>query len=164
MRGRRKALWALSCAVCLTLCGCGGQSSQPAVSVYDLQKAMVEADASLPEMLTANSNETQAKENFGYLSSLDYDKVEGYFLAYSAQGLADELAVIVLKDEDDVPEAVDSLKEHVQGRVDMYSFYEPEQAPRAEGAEVFSQGRYAVLIISDDPAASRTAFQQLVSG
>lgn len=148
--------------LCLTLSACGGQADAPAVSVYDLQKNMLEADDTLPEMLTVNSNAEDGEELFSYLSDLDYDKVAGYFLAYSADGMADEIAVIVTKDPKDAPEAEASLKRHVQGRVELYRNYEPEQVQRVEGAVVFSKDACAVLIISDKPEAARGAFEETV--
>lgn len=161
MKKRTGAILALLC-LCLTLSACGGQGDAPAVSVYDLQKNMLEADDTLPEMLTVNSSAEDGEELFHYLSDMDYDKVAGYFLAYSADGMADEIAVIVTKDPKDVPEAEASLKRHVQGRVELYRNYEPEQVQRAESAVVFSKDAYAVLIISDKPEAARGAFEETI--
>jgi len=162
MKMKTGTLLALLC-LCLTLSACGGQQGTGGVSVYDLQKNMLEADESLPEMLTVNSSAEDGAELFHYLSDLDYGKVSGYFLAYSADGMADEIAVIVTKDSKDTSDAVASLKRHVEGRVELYRNYEPEQVRRAEGAVVFSQDNCAVLIISDKPEAARGAFEETLA-
>jgi len=163
MKKRTGTVLALLC-LCLTLSACGQQSqSLTAVSIYDLQKSMLEADSTLPEMLTVNSSAEDGAELFHYLSDLDYSKVAGYFLAYSADGMADEIAVIVTKDPKDTPEAEASLKRHVQGRVELYRNYEPEQVQRAERAVIFSRDACAVLIISDQPEAARGAFEEVFS-
>ncbi len=163
MKKRTGLLLALLC-LSLALCACGGQKAGSDVSVYDLQKAMLEADDTLPEMLTVNSNAEDGEELFHYLSDLDYDKVAGYFLAYAADGMADELAVIVTRDPTDASEAEASLKRHVQGRVELYRNYEPKQVQRAEDAVIFSKDGCAVLIISDQPQAARDAFEAVLNG
>ncbi len=165
MKKRTGAVLALLC-LSLSLCACGGQRSAKltAVSIYDLQKSMLEADDTLPEMLTVNSSAEDGEELFHYLSDLDYSKVAGYFLAYAADGMADEIAVIVTKDPKDAPEAEASLKRHVEGRLELYRNYEPEQVRRAEGAVIFSKDACAVLIISDRPEAARGAFEETLSG
>lgn len=151
------------CLICLCLTGCAEQSVNVEVSIYELQQAMLEADPSLPEMLTVNSSSEDAETLFAYLSDFDYAKVDSYFLAYSATGLADEIAVIALKDSSDAADAAQSLEEHVQGRVNMYSFYEPDQASRAEDALVFHKENFAVLIISDHAEDVRAAFERFLA-
>ena len=143
----------------LAIVGVGCQSSKKEeISIYDLQKNMLAADDSLPEMLTVNSSASEAADNFSYLSDIDYEKVDAYFLAYSAEGKADEIAVIRLKEDKDVGEAKTSLEKHAQGRVSLYKTYDPSQVERAEDAMVFTSGRYAVLIISDQKEDVRSAF------
>ena len=143
----------------LAIVGVGCQSSEKEeISIYDLQKNMLAADDSLPEMLTVNSSASEAADNFSYLSDIDYEKVDAYFLAYSAEGKADEIAVIRLKEDKDVGEAKTSLEKHAQGRVSLYKTYDPSQVERAEDAMVFTSGRYAVLIISDQKEDVRSAF------
>lgn len=156
---RRVAAW--GAALCLLLCACGA-AAEP-VPIYDLQRAMLAADDTLPAMLTVNSNSEDAAQLFTYFSDLDYSKVEGYFLAYSEAGDADEIAVIAVKNASDVSEAERTLKNHAQDRVNLYSFYEPDQAKRAEGAVIFTQGRCAALIISEKAGAVREALQQTLS-
>ena len=63
-------------------------------------------------MLNASSAEENAEENFKHISDLDYSKVDSYFVSYSEEGLADEIAVIAVKDPQDVKEAKESLDDH----------------------------------------------------
>ena len=142
--------------ICLTACA---KQNEAKVSAYDLQKTMLDSDSSLPDMTTVNSNASDADTLFSYLSDMNYDKVDSYFLAYSSEGLADEVAVIILKDSSDADEAEESLKKHVQGRVSLYQSYQPDQVARAERALVFTEGNYAVLIISDNQKDIKDAFE-----
>ena len=146
----------------LVLGGCSRAASRPSVSMHDLQTAMLAADSSLPEMTAVNDASENAKNLFSYLSDLDYDKVAGFFLAYSAQGRADEVAVIETRDVKDVASAVDTLKKHRENRVKLYQSYQPDQVARAQNALIFDRGNYAVLIISDNQDSIRAAFEKAV--
>ena len=59
-------------------------------------------------------------------------------------------------------EMVKSLKAHVDSRVKMYSTYDPSQVDRASSALVFSEGRYAILIISDKQDAVKSAILEQI--
>ncbi|MBQ3404373.1 MAG: DUF4358 domain-containing protein [Oscillospiraceae bacterium] len=159
----RKALLLITLfALAIVLCACGAKE-EALVSMYDLQQTMMQADDSLPDMKTVNSSAEDADELFEYLSDMPYDKVEGYFLAYSSEGKADEIAVIAVKNSADINEAVDSLREHQDGRVKLYTQYDPTQTGRAEDGLVFSNGRYAALIISDNQQAVKAAFEEFLA-
>lgn len=168
---KRILLFAL--AVALLLAGCGKRpetSSEPRqttetetpvpmVSMYDLRVAMLAAQPDLPEMMSVSSSDENADGLFAYLSDLDYEKAEGFFLSYSADGkTANEIAVVCLKDEADMSALKTSLQAHVQGRVDLYKTYGPEQVEQASAAELVSQGRYMALVMCADRAAVKAAF------
>lgn len=152
----------LLCAVlcALSLCACGGSSKQ--VSMYDLQKSMLAADSSLPEMKVTGSWEDNAENAFSYISDMDYSKVSGYFLAYAADGMAYEIAVVQLKDKSDASAMVDSLKQHVHDRVQLYKTYEPEQTERAEAATVKADGSFVLLVMCGKQQEVETAFKGFV--
>ncbi len=141
--------------------GCGGSSS--AVSMYDLRTAMEAADDTLGEMLSADSSEDDAEDLFAYISDMDYSKVDKFFVSYSNEGTADEIAVIAVKNASDAQEAVNSLKEHVQDRINVFSQYAPEQVKKAENAITFKSGNYAVLIICDKQDEVKKAFTDFIS-
>ena len=156
---KRIAAFILALALCFSLCACADDKE---ISIYDLQKAMLSADGQLPEMLTVSFSDSDAEKKFAYLSDMDYSKVEGYFLAYSADGTAYEIAVICLENSDDEAEAKASLQSHLQDRVNLYKTYEPAQASRAEDALIISQGRCTALIMCDNPEAVKAAFQEFL--
>lgn len=163
MKKRMLLLPALLLCALMAACSGGGESSDQ-VSIYDLQTSMLAADSSLPEMLTVNSAGADGEEMFSHLSDVDYGKVDGFFLSYSAAGLADEVAVVRMKQAADVKEMESSLRAHVDSRVKLFQNYQPDQRQRAEGAVIFTRGNYAVLVISDNAQQIRAAFEQSVSG
>lgn len=141
--------------------GCGGSSDT--VSMFDLRTAMEAADDTLGEMLSADSSEEDAEDLFAYISDMDYSKVDKFFVSYSNEGVADEIAVIALKDASDAQEAEKSLEKHVQDRINVFSQYAPEQVKKAENAITFKDGRYAVLIICDKQDEVKKAFTDFIS-
>ena len=121
---------------------------------------MVSADKTLPEMKVSGSWDENAEKAFSYISDLEYNKIHGFFLAYAADGMAYEIAVVQLKDKSDASAMADSLREHVQSRVQMYKTYEPQQVQRAESAVVKTDGDCVLLIMSDAPQNAETAFKE----
>ena len=161
----RKKIAVLILSLCILLLGCVGcgQNEKPVVSMYDLSRAMLAADDTLPEMSYISSSDENASELFTYISDLDYALVDSYFLSYSSKGLADEIAVIALKNEADVAAAMKTIESHVQERTAMYRQYDPSQMDRVEGGLVFTSGRYAVLIISDKQKEVKSAFEGFIN-
>lgn len=145
-------------AMCLSVCACGEKTQK--IDMYELQKSMVSADKSLPEMKISGSWDENAEKAFSYISDMEYNKIHGFFLAYAADGMAYELAVVQLKDKSYAGAMEDSLNEHVQTRVRMYKTYEPEQVQRAENAVVKTVGDCVLLIMSDSPENAETAFKE----
>ena len=160
----KKFLSKLLVVIALITCGCGSAPAAETVSMYDLRVAMEDADESLPSIMNASSVEVDAESNFKHISDLDYSKVDSYFVSYSEDGLADEIAVIAVKDAADVKEAKESLEAHQQDRHKLLEQYEPQEVKRIDDGLVFTNGRYAVLIICDHTSAVKAAFEKFVSG
>lgn len=154
-------------AVSLTACSGGGAAPSTTVNMEQLQKAMLAADPTLAKDITSITSNTgdasEAKKNFSYFSTLDYEKVDRYLLSYSSSGTADEIAVIAVKDAADVGEAASTLRAHVDDRLKLFRQYGPDQASRVEKAEIFTKDQYAVLLICDDSGAVKTAFETFLS-
>ena len=146
-------------AMAFSLCACGNKT-QSVIDMHELQKSMTDADKSLPEMKISGSWDENAEKAFSYLSDMEYNKIHGFFLAYAADGMAYEIAVVQLKDKSDADTMEDSLNEHVQTRVRMYKTYEPEQVDRASSAVVKTIGDCVLLIMSDAPQNAETAFKE----
>lgn len=163
--GKRILLFCLAALLALSLCACGGepQSDGAQVNMPQLQQAMLAADPSLQQMTSVTSEAADGETLFAYVSALPYDKVESFLLSYSSAGKADELAVIAVKDSKDVEEAAQSLRDHVQQRLQLFRQYGPDQAARVEQAQVFTKDNCAVLIIADQSQAVREALEQTLS-
>lgn len=159
----KKILSIMLAAIVLLQCGCGGTKVSDTVSMYDLRQTMEAADPSLPEMLNASSAEDDAADSFSYISDMDYDKVDSFFLSYAKEGTADEIAVVAVKDLNDVDEAKKSLEKHRENRRKLLEQYEPEEVKRIEDGLVFAKDQYVVLIICDDSSAVKSAFEKAIT-
>lgn len=157
-----KRIFCLLCAaaLCLGLCACGEKTQK--IDMYELEKSMISVDKTLPEMKVTGSWEENAEKAFSYMSDLEYNKVSGYFLAYSADGSAYEIAVVQLKDKSDASAMEQSLREHVDSRVRTYKTYSPGEVERAQSAVIKTVGDCVLLIMSDAPQNAETAFKEFV--
>ena len=165
MKRIKKGIWIMPVLALLIVCaGCGsGKNSSNTVSMYDLRTAMEQADPDLPEMLNASSTEKDAEDKFFHISDMDYKKVDSYFVSYSSDGhKADEIVVIAVKDKADVDEAKESLTKHQQDRYHLLQSYEPKQVSRIQDGLIFTEGQYAVLIITNHNDDVRKAFEDTI--
>lgn len=147
----------------LVICSCGANNVEETVSMYDLREAMLAADPALPDMVSVSDADEDARNLFSYLSDMDYEKVEHYFLSYSAEGKADEIAVITVKNPANAEEAKASLQEHLDSRIKLLKEYEPEEVERLEKGQIFTKKQYAVLIICEDTDKVKKEFNNYVS-
>ena len=156
------ALFALTCLLCA---GCAKPAADKSVSMYDLSRAMLDAMQTEEPMRYASASDTGAEEKFARVSDMDYAHVEDFFILYAENGAgnADEIAVVAVNNERDVSAAADSLRAHVEYRTQLYSTYDPAQVPKLNDALVFNEGRYAVLVVCDDPAAVKAAFEMFLA-
>ena len=128
-----------------------------------LQTALLAADPSLPEMRSITGKVEDAQKLFLYVSDLPYDKVEDFLLSYSAEGKADEIAVIAVKDPADAEEAAETLRAHLEQGLTLFRQYTPDQVSRAEKALVFTQDQYAVLLICDGNQDVKAALEDFLA-
>lgn len=165
MKKVSKILTGILCVTLLVtaLCGCGGKEAPEArVDMSKLQETMMAADDSLPEMKSIDSTQEDAEELFSSLSDVDYDKVQDYFFCYAAEGTASEVAVVFVKDEEDVPEVEKSLREHIESRILTYQNYSPDQVEIAEKALVFSNGNYVAYVMHESPSYIKASFEKMM--
>ena len=153
--------WILAAAAVLLmtlLIACGGASRQ--VSMYDLNKAM-SGVVSFSDMKYVSSQDSDPDDLFANVSDMDYDKVQGFFILYAAKGAgnADELVAVQVKRSSDLPEAVASLKKHLEKRKALYATYDKTQVKKLEEGRVISEGDVAALIVADQPEKIEKAFK-----
>ena len=131
--------------------------SEQSADLSGLRDKMLAA-AELPEMLSVTDKSSRPERKLATITDIDYQKTDGFFIDYAADGTAYEIAVIALKSADDMPSLEKSLRSHIQKRTEQYRYYAPGQVTRAESAKVVSDGKRAALIMCDDVKAVEKAF------
>lgn len=121
---------------------------------------MLAADSSLPEMSVVYGSDENGSDLFQYLADFDVEKVEDFFFAYATEGTAEEIAVIYLKDEDDIEDLEEAIENHVEGRIIQFRTYDPSQVERCEDAVIIAKDNYVILIIADEAKAIKKVFEE----
>ena len=67
-----------------------------------------------------------------------------------------------MKDKADADEAKESLTKHQQDRYHLLQSYEPKQVSRIQDGLIFTEGQYAVLIITNHNDDVRKAFEDTI--
>lgn len=143
----------------LLLCGCSKGTANN-VSLFDLKEAMLAA-TTFGDMAYVSSEDKEAETYLATVSDLDYAKVDAFSITYAkdGKGNADEIVVIRVKDAADTAPALATLQAHLKTRQSIYATYDPTQSEKIGKGITFSAGTYAVLIVSDDNAAVKRAFE-----
>ena len=162
----KKRIFALFAALLITvsLFGCGGGSDET-VSMYALSREMLAALNTEENMLYVSTADADAADKFVYISDMDYGDVRDFFLLYAedGKGNADEIAVIAVKNQRSVSAAEESLRAHLSKRTALYESYDPTQLEKLNGAVCETVGRYAVLVVAEDPAPVIRALHSFLS-
>jgi hypothetical protein len=154
----------LSVLLCVSvLCACGGNTAANKVSLFDLKEAMLAA-AAFGDMAYVSSEDQNAKTYLATVSDFDFEKVDAFSITYAkdGKGNADEIVVIRVKNPADTGDALATLQAHLKTRQSIYATYDPTQSEKIGKGVTFSKGAYAVLIVSDDNAAVKAAFDEHV--
>lgn len=138
--------------------------AQKDVSLYDLNKAMADV-AGFAEMKYVSNLDSNAEELFENISSMEYSKVQGFFINYAVNGTgnADEIACIQVKNINDASEAVSSLQSHLNKRIGLYSSYDKSQLDKLNNAVITNYGNVVVLIVGDKAVDMEKAFNLFFS-
>lgn len=172
----KKRSWILFLVLGLCLAGCGDkneknepesevvqeESRKEEISIFDLRQAIITDDI-FPEMISVSDVDTDAETLFAYCSDLSYDKVEHFLLSYSAEGKADEVVVILLKEKEDEKEALESLESHRTSRLKLLQQYEPEETVRLQNGEIYSENGMVAMIVSDDNSKVKDRLNNFLS-
>ena len=112
------------------------------------------------DMAYVSSNDADAETYLSAVSDISYDKVDAFSVCYAkdGKGNSDEVVVIRVKDAADTGAALASLQKHLQTRQSLYATYDPTQSQKVGNGITFSDGLYAVLIVSEDNAKVKQVF------
>ena len=152
---KQRLIWpVLALAVLLSACGADGK----AYTTADAQ-ALIDADAFDGEMEQVDSY------TVALLYGLDENAVIdcASYIAINSSASADEVTVLVLRDEAAAKTAEEACKKRVEGQIESYQTYGPDQVPRLEEA-VISRRENTVLLAVGNPDRLPQALKDLALG
>ena len=141
MRTMKKITCLMVIAVlAMTGCGDSGEGGS-SVNVTELGKELIALDSDLPEMETVTNESDSAETTFAVLADYDYAKIDGFYYTYSATGTPEEIAVISVKEKNDVADLMKALQNHLDSRRQTFQQYDPEQVSMVENAVITFEGK-----------------------
>ncbi len=115
----------------------------------------VEKSTSFDE-LVALTNENITRRYYG----IDLEAIEEYTVKVCASGaLADEIAVFKMREQDDVEDMLETVRERKQELYDSFVDYVPTEVDSIENAVIGSKGNYVYLIVCKDHAKAKAAVE-----
>ena len=161
---RKTPILLLTLLFSLVLAACGGQeavSPAPAdVTAAELARTVAESQEDLAG-LPALEGEDLTDHLSAFCGLTDWE--EG--AVYAAGGMdAREITVVLLSDEGAAETAADALENYRLERQGDFFGYAPGQADLLDRAAVLQRGRWAALLVCDDPESARAAFDACLTG
>ena len=152
---------ALLC-LALTACGGGGAVGQ---TPYDPETA---AQALLDSGAFSDALDTVDQDTAAALYGIDADTITGSAV-YTAEFLktcgisagAEEIAVLVLTDEDAAAAALDGLESRVADQKAVLESYQPDEVSKLDSAIVEQRGNSVLLAVAADAEKARAALDGL---
>ena len=143
---------ALLC-LALTACGGGGAVGQ---TPYDPETA---AQALLDSGAFSDALDTVDQDTAAALYGIDADTITGSAVYTSLSAGAEEIAVLVLTDEDAA--ALDGLEARVADQKAVLESYQPDEVSKLDSAIVEQRGNSVLLAVAADAEKARAALDGL---
>ena len=158
--------------VALSLClilvmGCGGKTEVPLENVFNEVKEIVKADlhkvldeeafaeADLPGYIVVDLKTEEGKNMLG---QVNHDHLEkGYMIGAMMNINADMILVLEAKEgkKEDVVAALEAV---LEGQIELWSTYLPDQYAKVQKAIIEEAGNYLLYVVYENPEAVRDAF------
>lgn len=138
-------------SISAVLCSCG-EAEQKNPATKDVAEA-IKASTSFTELIELN-NDNIGRRYYG----IDLESIEEYcVMSCSSGALADEIAVFKMKEQDDVEDMLETVRERKQDLYDSFVDYVPEEVGKIENATIGSNGKYVYFIVCDKRAEAKAA-------
>lgn len=159
-------LMIMSCVFTMTACQKKKEKADTGkYTSTEVSDVIVKSMTDLPEMNTDKSGDSKAEHIFAVLSDIEYDRIEDftYLRAKEDNNLAEEIAVIRVKDKNDLAIVKKGLEERVTHRKDYFVQYnKPDEVTKVENAVITVKGNYAVMIIGNQAGNGKYEFEKFL--
>ena len=148
--------------VSVLLAGCGDSKEKEgkytSKEIYDKVAASV---TDMENMTLVDNTTDEGKNAFSYVTEMDLDEIKDFVFAYSADGKADEIVVMQVKDSSNISTAKKDLEERLETRKSTFSVYNAEEGTKFSAATVVTKGNYLMLIIGNQAQNGKYEFNKL---
>lgn len=149
------------CVVSIIFVSCNKDSTEDfKFSTEDLMKTVTDSITDLPAMTTVNKSSDNASQLFSYLSSIDYDKIHDFTFSYASDNTAEEIAIICVKDSDDVDTIEKDLNKRLESRKATFATYDEGEVAKFKSATVVTKNNYVMLIIGTQAQNGKYSFNK----
>lgn len=163
---KRKAIWFMLLCLCvmsLFFVACDKKEKKEEAGEYRVELSQIEQSVlkdlgNLPDMERIDKNTEDAQNLFAILCDISYDKIDEFVYQYASEGLADEIAIIRLKDTQDMKALKEELEERIVSRKASFQTYNPQEVEKLEQAQIVVKGNYAALLICQQSGVAKQAF------
>ncbi len=159
MKYVRKMICLMTIAA-LIFTGCGSESGGSSVDVSALGAELAALDTELPTMETVTNTSENAETAFAVLADFDYAKVDSFYYSYSSSGSPEEIALINVKEKNDVADLMKALQTHLDSRQQTFQQYDPEQVAMVESAVLTFQGNTVLFAAAKKNGVMQDKFKE----
>ena len=125
-----------------------------------MQRSSPAAQALLDSGAFSDALDTVDQDTAAALYGIDADTITGSAVYTSLSAGAEEIAVLVLTDEDAAAAAESACQAHVESRIESSAQYCPDQVPKLEDAVISRLGNTVLLAVGETEALN-TAIESL---
>ncbi|MDD5927727.1 MAG: DUF4358 domain-containing protein [Firmicutes bacterium] len=104
------------------------------------------------------------EESFDNLYGIQYGDISDGAILYTEEGgLADEISIVRMNDNNDISIARQKMTDRIESRRKTFAGYKPEEVQKLDEASVIVQGNYVVLIISNSNDDFEAEIRRVIS-
>ncbi|MGM9948666.1 MAG: DUF4358 domain-containing protein [Lysinibacillus sp.] len=130
----------------LLLAGCSGGTSDQAAPELTANEMVDEMLAEVEQPAMVELTTDQVKEVY----NIDPEKLEEYAIRIPMMNVkTNEIAILKLKNEADVPEVEAALKQRAENVQKQFETYLQDQYENAKNYQLVTKGNYVLFVISD---------------
>lgn len=142
--------------------GCGGGSDD--VACIDIVKGCSEIAKEGTFDTWVGYGEELYDDSVESMYGIQPDMIDDGAICYTgAGGVADEISVLHLKDQNDLSIVKTKLGERVEMRRNTFEGYEPKEVEKIDDSRIIVQGNFVILLITDDNDAMETEIRRIIS-
>lgn len=143
------------------------QSSPEPETNYSAGEIMEKVKASMtdiPEFKEADMSTDEWKDIIFYVTDISADKVKDIDYLYVTNNTADELCVMILKDEESAREVEEDMQRRIEVQKNYFESYNTTELSKLDGATAVRSGKVCIMLIGNQAQNGKYEFDKMMSG